>query len=118
LSLECGDNLILSDGEDWVPWNQGERKVQVETIQLASEAKEDEYKDQSSMMKVGIKFVEENAMKAYKKVQGGEPAPPVVNGDAIDGEMALEACVAEYAKGETIQCRIQGYDSEEYLDCR
>jgi hypothetical protein len=93
LSSECGDNLILSDGEDWVPWNQDERKVQVETIQLASEAKEDEYKDQSSMMKVGIKFVEENAIKAYKKVQGGELALPVVNGDAIDGEMELEACV-------------------------
>jgi hypothetical protein len=30
------------------------------------------------MMKVGIKFVEENAIKAYKKVQGGEVALPVV----------------------------------------
>jgi hypothetical protein len=27
VEMGYGDNLILSDGEDWVPWNQDERKV-------------------------------------------------------------------------------------------
>jgi hypothetical protein len=85
--------LILSDGKQWVPWNQDERTAQVETIMLASEAKINECEDQSRMMKVGIKFVEENVAKDYTNVQRGGVALPVVNGDAIDGEMALEACV-------------------------
>ena len=49
--------------------------------------------DQRRMMRAGIKFVEENAVHEYKKVLRGEAALPVIDGDVIDGETALEACV-------------------------
>ena len=47
----------------------------------------------SRMIRAGIKFVEENAVHEYKKALRGEAALPVIDGDVIDGETALEACV-------------------------
>ena len=49
--------------------------------------------DQSRMISAGIKLVEANAVHEYKKALRGEAALPVIDGDVIDCETALEACV-------------------------
>ena len=66
-------------------WVADHRETTGETMIVASEM--------TQVLRHGIRYVEENAVTEFRRAQQDDTALPVIDGDIIDCETALEACV-------------------------